>query len=228
MQYKKFTLVELLIVCAILGILLSLLLPSLAKARESAKLAVCKSNISQISKLCYLYVKDNGRTPPERVTAYNTWSPETIIGKNGSMSWCAKNGMNIKNRLFNKYIKDDLKDSDEIELAKCPSNTELYDYRGTSYGLNNGFYRNDIPEIKYLERVNDPARMILIYETGAYFRWRDEPIGRGLSHPRLIYGHTGIGVDKWIMGFVDGHVAGPYEVKYRLDATDNFTFNNER
>ncbi|MCH2208096.1 MAG: prepilin-type N-terminal cleavage/methylation domain-containing protein [Lentisphaerales bacterium] len=41
---KKFTLMELLIVIAIIGILTSILLPSLHKAREKTKSAVCKSN----------------------------------------------------------------------------------------------------------------------------------------------------------------------------------------
>ena len=45
---KKFTLIELLVVVGILGILVSLLLPSLSKAREKGKSAVCKSNLKQV------------------------------------------------------------------------------------------------------------------------------------------------------------------------------------
>lgn len=45
---KKFTLIELLIVVAIIGILLTLLLPSLGKAREKTKRAVCMSNLAQM------------------------------------------------------------------------------------------------------------------------------------------------------------------------------------
>lgn len=61
---KKFTLIELLIVIAIMGILFSLLLPSLSKAKENAKTAVCMSKFREKGKGITLYTADNnGRLP---------------------------------------------------------------------------------------------------------------------------------------------------------------------
>ena len=56
---KKFTLIELLIVVAIIGILVSLLLPSLNKSREIAKRAVCLSNLKQMSAMSTMYNSSN-------------------------------------------------------------------------------------------------------------------------------------------------------------------------
>lgn len=61
MNNKNFTLIELLIVIAIIGILLSILLPSLSKARDNAMIGVCLSNEKQLARGSILQTKeDNG------------------------------------------------------------------------------------------------------------------------------------------------------------------------
>lgn len=60
-----------LIVVAIIGILLSILLPSLASAREKAKTAVCLSNLKQLSVAYELYVSSNNDSYVEYKLAKN-------------------------------------------------------------------------------------------------------------------------------------------------------------
>ena len=56
---KKFTLIELLIVMAIIGILVTILMPSLNKARHKAVQAVCMSNQRQLAGGTAIFAKNN-------------------------------------------------------------------------------------------------------------------------------------------------------------------------
>jgi prepilin-type N-terminal cleavage/methylation domain-containing protein/prepilin-type processing-associated H-X9-DG protein len=58
-----FTLIELLVVMAIIAILAALLLPTLNRAKGSAKSAVCKSNLRQIGLSLTLYLNDFEKYP---------------------------------------------------------------------------------------------------------------------------------------------------------------------
>ena len=124
---KKFTLIELLVVVSIIGILSSILLPSLHKARLSAQSAVCKSNLNQIYITQILYGQDNG----DRIMA-TTWGaewPSQRTYKTAQGSWV----------IFHDGTKDFLEpygaDRDS-EIFKCPAT--IYDPNSRYYQIDKG------------------------------------------------------------------------------------------
>lgn len=58
---RGFTLIELLVVVAVIAVLMAILLPSLGRAREQAKMVACASNVRSLITLFNVYSSDTGR-----------------------------------------------------------------------------------------------------------------------------------------------------------------------
>lgn len=58
-QRKGFTLIELLVVIAIIAVLMAILMPSLRRAKEQAKMIKCQANLKQWATTIAIYVQEN-------------------------------------------------------------------------------------------------------------------------------------------------------------------------
>lgn len=130
MRRHAFTLIELLVVVAILAILAAVLLPTLARAREQGRKAVCASNLRQISQSFAQYVADYDAAYP------NTGNPTLFAGR--SWRWPLQPYLALRaTNTGNPMVAGNYQPA----ILTCPSDTTpagTYDL--TSYGYSAAFY----------------------------------------------------------------------------------------
>ncbi len=86
---RGFTLVELLVVVAIIALLIAILLPSLAKARQKAQNTRCLTSVRGISQAMTVYMADYQKTMPYNNAGTNYWSQMlTPYGANEKIRQC--------------------------------------------------------------------------------------------------------------------------------------------
>jgi prepilin-type N-terminal cleavage/methylation domain-containing protein len=111
-----FTLVELLVVLAIIALLVGLLLPAVQKAREAAARVSCANNLKQITLAIHHYQETNGILPPR------------CVGDNGA-SWMVlilpyleQNNLYERwNLLRSYYDQGELARLTPLSIYFCPS-----------------------------------------------------------------------------------------------------------
>jgi prepilin-type N-terminal cleavage/methylation domain-containing protein len=82
-----FTLVELLVVVAIIGLLVGLLMPAVQAARESARRSTCGNNLKQLGIALQAHVQQFGHFPRGQETYINDVGPTPTGWSNHRWSW---------------------------------------------------------------------------------------------------------------------------------------------
>jgi prepilin-type N-terminal cleavage/methylation domain-containing protein/prepilin-type processing-associated H-X9-DG protein len=125
---RGFTLVELLVVIGIIAVLISILLPALNRARESAKAVTCASNLRMIGTACAMYVNDNNgwtqrtlyrNSPDKNVTqGDDDWKGGEEFWSGALWRYLAYKAVNVQSFGTNTGSWET---SEKNEIFKCPS-----------------------------------------------------------------------------------------------------------
>ncbi len=193
MRSQGFTLMELLMVIAIIAILAAILFPIFLSTKEHAKVTRCLSNLSNLQTALRLYADDNGGKMPSATYAW--MSPD----------WCGNIAWNGDTILEKGSIWAYTKKSRGIFL--CPSDRGIAPYyipNNRNYPLS--YTMNYALHLSCLDSIAGPSRMLTLIHEGrdtiddACFYWKDDG-SRNLPSYVHYTGSTAVYFDghaKWV------------------------------
>jgi prepilin-type N-terminal cleavage/methylation domain-containing protein len=212
-----FTLVELLVVIAVIATLAALLMPALGRAKAKAHRTACMNNLRQINAGVRMYSDDAhdvspspgaaaaGTNFPNLYSAYKQLM-KSYVGLNGASSPQDKLFACPADRFYPNHIFTD--DDGPTEYVQKSLHEEPFvDY--SSYSFNGGDGRTEVVgtnrvtitrpglgNVK-LSAVKHPSRTVLVAEASAFAPWSwHEPSSR------LLFNDA-----KNVVSYVDGHVS---------------------
>ncbi len=200
---KAFSLIELLVTIAVIAILTALLLPSLNKARESGRTAVCSGNMRQIGLAMTSYAGDNNDLLVPWYYKDNNadwrWTQLLFGGENAKANYMNNKGLYLHVDLFSCPSQSAVKREQSGKEPAAPGISDpsqsgwgwwkLYSH----YGVNTLLYPNsnttDLPRSYKLNYYRSASRKLWLADTNyylsegkyesrlGYFRWMPMPSG---------------------------------------------------
>ncbi len=204
-KQKSFTLIELLVVVSIIAVLVALLLPALAKARELTKEATCAGNLRQVGQAFAFYASENKEFLP----------PLNLEGCYGNAKWWPNLlSVYLKVKVWRNYWWGNV-ELDPSQVWSCPAVTPEMMHWGAGYGVAEQSLIRYYPfrPMWSISAVNRPSCILLVADCyspsseGGFNKtypamwnppWAPEPDG---SHQAARRHRDGSNV-----AYVDGHV----------------------
>jgi len=210
-----FTLVELLVVVAIIAILATLLFPALSGATSKAKRTVCLNNLKQINLGLRMYSDDSRDAAPS--TPNTTHSRPLWV-----LNWTGYK------KLMKGYVGLNGVSSPQDRLFACPADTFYFDFMNahyvpgslheqtncdySSYLFNGGNLNRNRQTGGYyggiagrtVSSIKDPARTVLVAEQPTWFpySWHQPKLPASPGFKDACFKDA-----KNLVSFVDGHVS---------------------
>lgn len=144
MRRSGFTLIEILVVIAIISLLLALILPAIQKVRASADKASCASNLKQIGIAMHHYHHDYGTLPPQgNFTVGSTFSGYSIHAR--LLPYIEQDNLHKQINYSVGFAAQPQICRQKIKLYRCPSDSEDrtrpdggVEFYPSNYGFNIG------------------------------------------------------------------------------------------
>lgn len=227
---RKFTLIEMLVVIAIIGILASMLMPSMQSALESSRGVLCSSQLHQTGMAMQSYAAQNKEFFPY---VYKINGAQQVSWDDLLYGYDGRDGLSGTN-LTNQILP-----ASSESIYHCPSDDRSLSFARRSYSMNHGRLSGygsspadaptDIWGIAYkdwsarMSSIRSPSQLIAIAENFRSNNWLGNGSCAGMSAPKDYYTYNMISHNENVnFLFVDGHTQAIPPI---ATVSDNGTLN---